>query len=37
MTTYSAELKYFSYGLRARKVDLIPSRQWKAGESGEGS
>ena len=32
MIIYSAELKYFSYGLRARKVNLIPSRQWKTGE-----
>lgn len=32
MTIYSAELKYFSYGLRARKIYLIPTRQWKAGE-----
>lgn len=30
----SAEVNYFSYGLKARKVDLIPTRRWKAGESG---
>lgn len=34
MIICSAEMKYFSYGLKARKVDLISTRQWKAVESG---
>lgn len=37
MTLFLAELKYFSYGLRAIKVDLISTRHWEAGESDEGS